>query len=587
LRCPTLADRNEVNRESIISIFVIVVMALAFVSALPLGAVHADAVTGTISIGEPPFDVDVNPSTNMVYVTSYNQATYGTSYLFVVDGSTNEVMATLPPQASDDSFLGVAVNPQTNKIYAANFGNSGVSVFDGASNMLTKFITGVPFPGVLAVNPGSNKVYVLSNNLDLYVIDSATDTVIKNIQHPCGTTKGGAYGIISPNDVAVNALTNTAYVTCVKYARVACNPCYQPLASYAAVVDGSADTVAKNITLGGYNTLASGIKVNPSTNRVYVGGSPSGYVVDGSTNLLIGTIDAGCGCDGRVGVNPSTGMVYFADLTHYKVTIVDGATNAVVGSLAAGNEPRSVGVNPATNRIYVTNSGSQSVSVIDGNAPFPSTSTTSTTTSTTTLTSTTTATTSTSSSTSTITTSTTSSTMSTITTAGIVLSNVQSTSGTVSSSPYQVTLSTFNAGTGANGLLVVGVEANNNVVVSVTFGGVQLTQRVQSFYNNDAEFWYLTNPTGTGDIVVTMSGPTAVVVGAYSLSGVDQTNPIPTTAKHHNTTPNSPKISITTQYQNSWVLDLPSIWGGVTLGSPSGTQHWDLNSPDAVTGASS
>ena len=87
--------------------------------------------------------------------------------------------------------------------------------------------------------------------------------------------------------------------------------------------------------------------------------------------------------------------------------------------------------------------------------------------------------------------------------------------------PYEITLANFNAGTGSNRLLLVGVEANRNDVVSVTFGGVQLTERVESFFNNDDEFWYLTNPSGTGDIVVTMSGPTSVVVGAYAFSGVD------------------------------------------------------------------
>ena len=169
----------------------------------------------------------------------------------------------------------------------------------------------------------------------------------------------------------------------------------------------------------------------------------------------------------------------------------------------------------------------------------------------------------------------------------IALNGAVSTSGTVSSSPYQITLSGVNAGTGDNRLLVVGVSANNNIVTSITFGGAQLTQAVASFTNNDAEFWYLVNPAGTGDIVVTFAGPTAAVVGAYAFSGVSQTNPIPTSAKYHNTTPNSPKVSITTQFQNSWVLDLPSIWGGVTLGSPSCTQQWDVNVPNAITGASS
>jgi hypothetical protein len=168
----------------------------------------------------------------------------------------------------------------------------------------------------------------------------------------------------------------------------------------------------------------------------------------------------------------------------------------------------------------------------------------------------------------------------------IILNGIKTTSGTVSSSS-QITLSNFNIGTGSNRLLVVGTSANNANVASVTFGGVPLTKTVSSFYNNDAEFWYLTNPSGTGNIVVTMNGPTSAVIGAYSFSGVDQTNPIPTHVTNHNTSSSSPHISITTKYPNDWVLDLPSIYGGVTLGSPTCTQQWDLNIPNTITGASS
>jgi hypothetical protein len=62
---------------------------------------------------------------------------------------------------------------------------------------------------------------------------------------------------------------------------------------------------------------------------------------------------------------------------------------------------------------------------------------------------------------------------------------------------------------------------------------------------------------------------------------------LPTSATNHNTVASSPAISLTTQYQNSWVLDLPSIYGDSTLGSPTCTQQWDINMPHAITGASS
>jgi len=169
---------------------------------------------------------------------------------------------------------------------------------------------------------------------------------------------------------------------------------------------------------------------------------------------------------------------------------------------------------------------------------------------------------------------------------GIVLNNIQSTSGTVSSS-NQITLANFNAGTGNNKLLVVGISADSNDVASVTFVGVPLANKAHSFFNNDVEFWYLKDPTGTGNIVVTMNGPASTVVGAYSFSGVNQTSPLPTSVTKHSTIPNSPNISITTKFSNSLVLDLPSIYGGSTLGSPTCTQSWNTNIPNVITGASS
>lgn len=171
---------------------------------------------------------------------------------------------------------------------------------------------------------------------------------------------------------------------------------------------------------------------------------------------------------------------------------------------------------------------------------------------------------------------------------GIATNNIQSMSGTVSSSPYHLTLSNFNVGNATNRTLVVGVSANNANVASITFGGTALTHKVSSFRNDDAEFWYLVNPSGTGNIVVTMSGSTSAVVGAYAFSGVDTTNPLPTARANNVTTAtNVPTISISTQFSKSKVLDLPAIYGGEILSSPSCGKHWNLNLPDAISGASS
>ncbi|MDE1862849.1 MAG: fibronectin type III domain-containing protein [Thaumarchaeota archaeon] len=171
----------------------------------------------------------------------------------------------------------------------------------------------------------------------------------------------------------------------------------------------------------------------------------------------------------------------------------------------------------------------------------------------------------------------------------VTLEDPQAISGTVSSAPYRFTIPNFNSGTGSNNLLLVGVSANNANVASVTFGSAQLTKAVSSFQNNDAEFWYLVNPTGTNNIVVTLSGPASAVVGAYVFSGVNQASPIAGTAANYNPagTPSSPTVSITTKYSNDMVIDLPSIFGGQLLGSPTCAQQWNANVPSEITGASS
>lgn len=167
---------------------------------------------------------------------------------------------------------------------------------------------------------------------------------------------------------------------------------------------------------------------------------------------------------------------------------------------------------------------------------------------------------------------------------GITLNNVQATHATSSSS---ITLSNFNVGTGSNLLLVVGIESDNNGATSVKFGTTSLTQAVVHFTNDDTEFWYLKNPSGTANIVVTMAGTTDAVVGAYALAGVNQTSPVPTT-KTNSATSGNPTISLTTQYANSWLLDSPAIFGGSQLSNPTCTSEWNVRvSSSTITGASS
>ena len=48
------------------------------------------------------------------------------------------------------------------------------------------------------------------------------------------------------------------------------------------------------------------------------------------------------------------------------ISVMDGATNRVIMKVTVGKSPVSIGVNPTTNLIYVANLESDTISVIDG-----------------------------------------------------------------------------------------------------------------------------------------------------------------------------------------------------------------------------
>ena len=172
------------------------------------------------------------------------------------------------------------------------------------------------------------------------------------------------------------------------------------------------------------------------------------------------------------------------------------------------------------------------------------------------------------------------------TSSSIVLDNVQSTSGTVTLTPFQITLSNFVVGSGTNKVLIVGVESSAGTVSGVTYGGVALTQVISQSNVVESEFWILKNPpSGTADIVVTMSGISTVVVGAYSFFGVDQTTPVPTTVTNSSTT-NHPSTTIINNNAYSWLLDSVSI-ASDSLSGPTQTSRWNVDIVSAVSGASS
>ena len=86
--------------------------------------VAAQTLSHTISLGDGPIGVAVNPATNTVYAATVSTVApnSGSGALAVINGTTNTLVATVP---IGDLPVGVAVNAATNTVYVPRQGEIG------------------------------------------------------------------------------------------------------------------------------------------------------------------------------------------------------------------------------------------------------------------------------------------------------------------------------------------------------------------------------------------------------------------------------------------------------------------------------
>src|ERR1051326_6091375 len=155
------------NLQKLKCLIFAVSLTLSCLSAQTLG----QSVVANIPLGQSPTSIAVNPATNRIYAACQSPTT-----LKVVDGDTDAVTATIPLNLIFFAPTGIAVNPTTNRVYVDDYVH-GVWVVDGATNAVITNIT-LPIGAVrVAVNPVTNLVYV-GNMVErtITVIDGNSNT---------------------------------------------------------------------------------------------------------------------------------------------------------------------------------------------------------------------------------------------------------------------------------------------------------------------------------------------------------------------------------------------------------------------------
>src|SRR5205823_5094313 len=189
----------------------------------------------TVTVGQLPLGVAVNPSSTRVYVANSWDGTVS-----VIDTASNTVVATVPVGTNP---TGVAVNATGTRVYVANQGT--VSVINTATNAVVATIS---IPGLrqvfgIAINPAGSRVYLSDTAANVVgVIDATSNTFMGVLAvglAPMGlaTDPTGAFIFVAQDRAlgtvsVIRAATNTVVAT----VRVGENP--EVYGSFVAGVPG-------------------------------------------------------------------------------------------------------------------------------------------------------------------------------------------------------------------------------------------------------------------------------------------------------------------------------------------------------------
>ena len=291
--------------------------------------ISTNTVITTIPVGSSPRGVAVSPAGTRVYITNYVS-----NDVSVIDTASNTVVATIPmlpvlaisPPPPPSAPMGIAINPAGTRVYVANNISGHVTVIDAITNTVLGSVISGSIPFGVAVHPSGNLVYVTNRGeSSVSVIDTAASAVLKKI--PVG---------MEPYGIAVNPEGTRLYVA--NHGSVA-KDAVSVIDTATHTVITNVELPSLSAGPGPY-----GVVINTAGTRVYVANDLAGYVavIDPATNTMIDTIPVGDRPIG-VGLDSGGTRLYVTVQGTNSVSVIDTAAKTVLASVPVGTSPIAFG----------------------------------------------------------------------------------------------------------------------------------------------------------------------------------------------------------------------------------------------------
>ena len=297
-----------------------------------------------VPAGNGPYGIAYDPSNGYIYVANEGVYPNFDDTVSVIDGATNNIIATVTVGYAP---YAVAYDAANGYIYVAN-GGSGlgdtVSVIDGTTVIATLVVGGgyqYAAPDGLAYDSANQNMYVSLAGMDALAVINSTNRVIATIGidncFVCIFNTG-------PQGLAFDPLNGYIYVGEA-----------DPYGTMA-VVDGSTNTLIKVFGQQDISEINS-VAFDPANGNLYAVSAATStvYVIDSSTNTVnyIQTYLVDSFFDG-IAYDSNNQNMYVASGSGVLV-VIDSSTNTVAGTITATSGAAGVAFDTANNDIYVAN----------------------------------------------------------------------------------------------------------------------------------------------------------------------------------------------------------------------------------------
>jgi YVTN family beta-propeller protein len=306
-------------------------------------------------------DISINPTTDKLYIEHTEEESrhfqngteinYYTGDVDILEGNvllnSSNTFANIPSIKVGDNPTSIAINPNTNKVYVLSQGLDSIFIIDEFSNKIVGSIK-LNHAKDVFYNSNNGNIYSRLSNESIATIDGQTDSVsIKPI------------GFSPTASLAVDTDNNITYAIDREGLHAIENE------ENDIVTINSTKRLSATALLYGNNLLYLTHRIADTVSLVSPQYEDSQIMIEELGQIKVGESPIG----GYI--SPLSHKIYIVNQESESVTVIDpyvgsGNPGKVVSSIPVGQKPTSISANSMTNTLYVPNSFSNSVTVING-----------------------------------------------------------------------------------------------------------------------------------------------------------------------------------------------------------------------------